>query len=60
MKDKKQLILDTLSDTISNFLYYDRKEDDELPVWDIDSAILEGIITQQDLINHFTKIINEL
>lgn len=30
-RDKKQLILDTISDMVSNLLCYDRKEDEYLP-----------------------------
>lgn len=51
----KQKILDTLSDTISNFLYYDRKEDDDLPVWEIEKSIKSWIISEDDLINLFKE-----
>jgi hypothetical protein len=30
--EERQLVDDTISDCVARFLYYDRKEDDELPV----------------------------
>ena len=49
----KILIKNTLTDLMSNFLYYDRKEDDELGVDDIDKAINNGIISIDELTAQF-------
>lgn len=38
-------IKNTISDTISNLLYYDRKEDEELPIGKIEECIYEDIIS---------------
>lgn len=35
----KQKIIDTISDLCSDFLYYDRKEDDDLSVDDLNEAV---------------------
>lgn len=49
----------TISDLISDFLYYDRKEDSELPRGMIEDAIAEGKITAEEIIGlfraHLTK-----
>lgn len=51
--DIKQLILDTLSDTCANFLYYDRKEDASLPVGAIEQALANGTVTGDELVALF-------
>lgn len=49
----KEKILNTVTDLVSNFAYYDRKEDDELPVGAIEQAIKDGVITLDEIVNHF-------
>jgi len=51
--NRRQDILDTISDNINDFLYYDRKEDYDLPVGAIDLAITNGDITIDEIVNHF-------
>jgi predicted DNA-binding ArsR family transcriptional regulator len=46
-KQPKEINMDknlenTLSDMISNLLYYDRKEDDELPIGKIEKMVRDG------------------
>ena len=53
-----EIIENTIDDLISNFLYYDRKEDEELPVGAIQKAIKEGEITKEQIIKKFTDILN--
>jgi hypothetical protein len=55
----KELIEDTVSDLVSGFLYYDRKEDEELPRGAIQEAIKKGIITKQDIIEKFKEELNK-
>lgn len=38
--DIKQVILDEISDLVHNFIYYDRKEDEDLPPWVIENGAL--------------------
>ena len=52
---KKQLILNTVTDLVSRFLYYDRKEDYELPRGAIEEAIDGGLITVDEIVSHFRK-----
>ena len=55
----KQLILDTISDLVSDFLYYDRKEDEELKNGDIEKAIEDGIITKEEIVKAFSDELHE-
>lgn len=52
---RKQLILDNVEDLVSDFLYYDRKEDEELPRGSVEEAIKLGEISSQEIIDHFSK-----
>lgn len=53
MNDRKQLILTTVDDLVSNFLYYDRKEDEELPRGAINDAIRDGELTVDEIVEQF-------
>jgi hypothetical protein len=44
-----------ISDLISDFLYYDRKEDEILPVGEIERVIRAGEITVDDIIAEFAR-----
>lgn len=46
-------ILDTFADAISGILYYDRKEDSNLPVGAIEQAIADGVVTVDELVEKF-------
>jgi hypothetical protein len=52
LKDK---ILGTVTDLVSSFLYYDRKEDEDLARGSIESAIKHNVITIDDIINKFSE-----
>ena len=53
-ENMKQLILDTIEDMIGDFLYYDRKEDEDLPLDAIQAAIKDGEITEEEIVAEFT------
>lgn len=55
----KILILDTLEDLVTNFLYYDRKEDEEVPLNFIESSIDNNLITIEEIINHFEYLLKK-
>lgn len=61
MKDKttKQLILDEVNDRCADLLYYNRKEDEDLTSALLISALLSGEVTVSDMVNEFTKCVNE-
>ena len=52
---RRKTILATVSDLVSDFLYYDRKEDDDLSRGDIEAAIKAGEITAAEIIEKFAK-----
>jgi len=55
----RQKILDTVEDLASQFLYYDRKEDDDLPQGRIEQAIRDEDITLDEIVQHFREQLAE-
>lgn len=55
MKTRRERIESTIDDLLSNFLYYDRKEDEELPRGEIEAAVRAGEITAQEIADRFSK-----
>jgi len=53
--NKRDLILGTIEDLISDFLYYDRKEDEELFRGDIEEAIESGVVTIEEIVEKFSN-----
>ena len=51
----KQLILDNVDDLVSCFLYYDRKEDEDLSLGDIQKALNDGEITIKEIVCKFEE-----
>ena len=51
----KQIILDTISDLCSNFLYYDRKEDSQLSMKQLNKSVESGEITIDEMVAEFRK-----
>lgn len=52
--DLKQMILGQIEDSVSDLLYYNRQEDEDLPVGEIENAIHRlGIITVEEMVNAF-------
>ena len=51
--ETKKLIINTIRDLCSDFLFYDRKEDDELTMDVLNKAVSEGVITIDDMVLEF-------
>lgn len=51
--DKRELILCTVRDLATDFLFYDRKEDEELGLMEVERAIEEGVISIDDITTCF-------
>jgi hypothetical protein len=51
--ERRETILSRVEDLVADFLYYDRKEDEELPRGEIDEAIEEGEISVDEIVAHF-------
>lgn len=58
-KARRKHIETTLDDLVSNFLYYDRKEDEELPRGEIEAAVAAGEITVDEMVERFAKGLNK-
>ena len=56
---RRQTILSTVTDLVSDFLYYDRKDDEELPRGSIREAVDAGEITEAEIVAHFAKTLSE-
>jgi len=49
-KTRRQAVLDAASDLVASFLYYDRKEDEDLGVGEIEAAIIAEEISIEEII----------
>lgn len=58
-ENMKITILHTVKDLVSNFLYYDRKEDEDLPRGAIEEAIKDGVITPAEICVAFQKALED-
>lgn len=52
-KEREELILGIVEDLVADFLYYDRKEDEELPRGEIEAALKKRPDFVFDIINKF-------
>lgn len=52
---RKEIILITASDLAANFMFYDRKEDEDLGRGEIEDAIKSGEITEAEIVNAFSE-----
>jgi hypothetical protein len=59
MRTRRERILATVSDAVAHLLYYDRKEDAELPVGAIDDAVRSGEITVDEIVGKFASELKE-
>lgn len=57
---RRQKILNVADDLMSDFLYYDRKEDEDLPRGAIEEAIRNGEITCDEIVEVFAAAIRKL
>ena len=56
---RSQRILNIVDDLVSNFLYYDRKEDEDLPRGGIEDAVRAGEISVYQIIDAFTDALHK-
>lgn len=59
MLNKRKIILDTIEDLMSNFLFYDRKEDERLGVGEIEQNISEGNISIDEIVDEIRYFLEE-
>lgn len=58
-KSRRQHILDTVNDLVASFMYYDRKEDEDLPCGAIQEAVKAGEITYEEIVSYFKKVLQD-
>ena len=51
----REHILGIIEDLCADFLYYDRKNDEELGIGAIEEAVVNGIITIDEMVAEFKK-----
>jgi hypothetical protein len=56
---RREHILNELCDTVSRLLYYDRKEDEDLPRGAIEAAVSSGEITTEEMVECFARHLRE-
>lgn len=55
----KLTIKNAISDSVSNLMYYDRKEDECMRVGTIEVAIAEGVISVDEMVEEFRRCVNK-
>lgn len=58
-KTRRQHIIDSVTDSVSDLLYYDRKEDEDLPRGAIGEAVRSGEITVEEMITFWADELRE-
>lgn len=59
-QDKIEHLKDLISDAISDLLYYDRKEDDELRPGEIEQLVKAGHISEDEILECFRRALRGL
>lgn len=55
----KEDILMTVRGLVADFLYYNRKEDEDLGINAIQTAIKEGIISEEEIVKEFAGCLSK-
>lgn len=56
----RKVLRDTVEDTVSNLLYYDRKEDESLSRDDVQEMFTERWITNAELVQWFSEALRRV
>lgn len=59
MSENKESILITVDDLVKNFLYYDRKEDEDLPLGVIETEVEAGDLSIEEIAGRFERGLRE-
>lgn len=51
----KETIINTIKDLCADFLYYDRKEDEDLSADDLEEAVKNGTVTIDEMVETFRR-----
>ena len=53
----KKILKNTIEDLVSNFIYYDRKEDEDLPLNEIEKMINKGETNIDEIVKVFKEVL---
>ena len=56
---KKEIFLGLIADSVSNLCYYDRKDDEDLSVDDVEELLTSGEVTLDEILETFAKEFRE-
>ena len=56
---RKEIIISTVKDLVGDFLYYGRKEDEDLEIGEIENAIIKNEISIDEIIKTFESELRE-
>ena len=59
LQKSKRLVLDSISDLFGDFIYYDRKEDEDLPRGRIELLVERGVLSPQAIVAEFERHVLE-
>jgi len=57
---RRERIMATVTDCVTDLLFYDRKEDEELGVGQIEEAVQAGEITKKEIVAEFSRCLGAL
>jgi len=60
IETKKAALLSRVPDLIADFLYYDRKECEDVSVDDVKDLVNYGHITREEIVKEFVHALNEV
>lgn len=55
LQESKQHLMNNIETMFSMLMYYDRKEDDDLPMERIELLVTRGVVTPQEIVAEFQK-----
>ncbi len=55
MTERREFIEAKVTDLVGELLYYGRKGDEDLPVGDIEEALKNGEVTEEEILSWFAK-----
>lgn len=58
-EERRKCIFDTIEDLCGDFLYYDRKEDEELTTDQLEDAVDKKIVTVEEMVDTFRHHLEE-
>lgn len=57
--EKRQYILNSITDAVSNLMYYDRKGSESSNPGDFEQAIFDGVISVEDMVEAFRESVEQ-